>query len=151
MSYLNPFFGNTRNSVCLLYLIKPWKHLITSYHASKRAQFTNVCYRCLTCSVFLLVAAGKTRKQCTSIEVQIRHRPEGLPSKYSFTVGNTHIVHYIFNCPSFPVDRLNGLPAGSTIVVENTTSKQHLHRTTTNKGKKLKSGNIIVWEANLRQ
>jgi hypothetical protein len=51
----------------------------------------------------------------------------------------------------FHIDRLNGLPAGSTIVVENTTSKQHLHRTTTNKGKKSKSGNIIVWEANLRQ
>jgi len=51
----------------------------------------------------------------------------------------------------FHIDRLNGLPAGSTVVVENTTSKQHLHRTTTNKGKKSKSGNIIVWEANLRQ
>ena len=58
---------------------------------------------------------------------------------------------YILNHPSYPVDRLNGLPAGSTIVVENTTGGQQLHRTTTNKGKKLKSGNIIVWEANLRQ
>jgi hypothetical protein len=65
-------------------------------------------------------------------------------------VGKLTFNSYIFHHPSFPVDRLNGLSAGSTIVVENT-SKQHPHRTTTNKGKKLKSGNTIVWEANLRR
>jgi len=43
----------------------------------------------------------------------------------------------------FHIDRLNGLPAGSTIVVENTTSKQP-HRTTTTKGKKIEIGNHCV-------
>lgn len=149
MSYLNPFFGDNRIP---LYLIKPWKYLFTSYHASKRAPHPiNVCYRCLTYSVFLLAAAEKTKKQCISTEMGIHHHPGRLPSKYNFTVGKLTQRVISFNYPSFPVDRLNGLPAGSTIVVENTTNKQHLNRTTTNKGKKLKSGNIIVWEANLRQ
>ena len=152
MSYLNPSFWRQPDS----WFPYTWSNRgniwLLSYHANKRAPFINVCYRCSTYSVFSLVAAGKTLKRSTSIKIQIHHLPEALQSKFNFTVGKkTHIARYISNHLSFPVDRLNGLAVGSTIVVENTTSKQHLHRTTTNKGKKLKSGNIIVWEANLRQ
>ena len=43
----------------------------------------------LPITVFLLqvVIAGKIQKSCTSTEGQIRHRPEEVPSKYSFIVG----------------------------------------------------------------
>ena len=43
----------------------------------------------LLITVFLLqvATAGKVKKWCTSTEVQIHHRPEGVPSKYSFIVG----------------------------------------------------------------
>ena len=81
--------------------------------------------------------------------------PRGGTKQIQFHSAYTYIEHVI-SLIIHPclVDRLNDLPTaptGSTIVVENTTSKQQLSRTTTNKGKKLKSGNIIVWEANLPQ
>jgi hypothetical protein len=49
----------------------------------------------------------------------------------------------------FHIDRLKGLPVGSNITVENTTSKEQ--RQTTNKGKKSKSGDTVVWQVNLPQ
>ena len=126
---------------------------IRDNHASERAQFINVCYRCLTyIPRSYLPLQGRSKNG--ALQQWWRFTTIAQNSYQANTVSqwvNSHSPYYIINRPSLPVDRLNGLPAGSTIVVENTSSKQQLNRTTTNKGKKLKSGNTIVWEANLRR
>ena len=107
------------------------------------------CPSLSVCSYSPAVDNRKIKEQYTSI----RHLPEWLPSKSSSTVRSlTPTTLYIFTHPLFlPVDRLMGLPAGSTVVVENASNKEQPHRATTNKGKKLKSDDIIVWEVNLPQ